>query len=136
MNSSIQDSGLDYQSNGDGTVPWWQRKNARITEIENEVNAGSFGARTSELPVHPVQRTWVPPQPPPVAMAAAAEAIRRPKPPVQKEQLGNDLPSAHPSDVSDELQRITKISESGGALELSNGSPPLGSPEIQEEYSL
>lgn len=136
MNSSIQDNGLDYQSNGDGTVPWWQRKNARITEIENEVNAGSFGARTSELPVQPVQRTWVPPQPPPVAMAAAAEAIRRPKPPVQKEQLGNDLPVAPPSDVSDELQRITKISESGGALELSNGSPPLGSPEIQEEYSL
>ncbi|BBH03819.1 peroxin 14 [Prunus dulcis] len=136
LNSSIQDNGLDYQSNSDGTVPWWQRKNARITEIENEVNAGSFGARTSELPVQPVQRTWVPPQPPPVAMAAAAEAIRRPKPPVQKEQLGNDLPIAPPSDVSDELQRITKISESGGALELSNGSPPLGSPEIQEEYSL
>ncbi|PQQ16451.1 peroxisomal membrane protein PEX14 [Prunus yedoensis var. nudiflora] len=136
LNSSIQDNGLDYQSNSDGTVPWWQRKNARITEIENEVNAGSFGARTSELPVQPVQRTWVPPQPPPVAMAAAAEAIRRPKPPVQKEQLGNDLPIAPPSDVSDELQRITKISESGGALELSNGSSPLGSPEIQEEDSL
>lgn len=141
MNSSIQDNGLNYLSNGDSTVSRWQqqqRKNPRITEIENEVNGGSYGVRTSE---QPVQRTWVPPQPPPVAMAAAAEAIRRPKPSVQKEQLGNDLPFSHPSEVTDgpsqgtdELQRITKIAESGGAPEQINGSSPLGSTtEIQEE---
>ncbi|KAM2076104.1 hypothetical protein FF1_038933 [Malus domestica] len=144
LNSSIQDNGLNYLSNGDSTVSRWQqqqRKNPRITEIENEVNGGSYGIRTREQPVQPVQRTWVPPRPPPVAMAAAAEAIRRPKPPVQKEQLGNDLPFSHPSEVTDgpsqgtdELQRITKIAESGGAPEQINGSSPLGSTtEIQEE---
>ncbi|KAM1322564.1 hypothetical protein PS2_015115 [Malus domestica] len=140
LNSSIQDNGLNYQSNGDSTVPWWQQqqKNSRITEIENEVNGGSYGVRTSE---QPVQRTWVPPQPPPVAMAAAAEAIRRPKPSVQKEQLGNDLPIAHPSeatngpsDGADELQRVTKLAESVGESEQINGSSPLNSTtEIQEE---
>ncbi|PQQ02898.1 peroxisomal membrane protein PEX14 [Prunus yedoensis var. nudiflora] len=121
LNSSIQDNGLDYQSNSDGTVPWWQRKNARITEIENEVNAGSFGARTSELqqPVQPVQRTWVPPQPPQLQWQRQLKLFDG-----QNHQCRKNS------------WRITKISESGGALELSNGSSPLGSPEIQEEDSL
>ncbi|XP_048443773.1 peroxisomal membrane protein PEX14-like isoform X1 [Pyrus x bretschneideri] len=140
LNSSIQDNGLNYQSKGDSTVSWWQQqqKNSRITEIESEVNGGSYGVRTSE---QPVQRTWVPPQPPPVAMAVAAEAIRRPKPSVQKEQLGNDLPIARPSEATngpseaaDELQRVTKIAESGGESKQINGSSPLNSTtEIQEE---
>ncbi|GLT72071.1 hypothetical protein SLA2020_440360 [Shorea laevis] len=114
------------------SVPWWQRKNVKITEIENEdeLKAGSFGVRTNE---QPVQRRWVPPQPPPVAMAEAAEAIRRPKPSVPREQLADDQSVAHPSDVTDELQRITKISESGGAVETNGGSPGLNSSEIQED---
>lgn len=132
LNSNVQDNGLMYQSNGDSSVPWWQRKNAKITEIENEdeLKAGSFGVRTNE---QPVQRRWVPPQPPPVAMAEAAEAIRRPKPSVPREQLADDQSVAHPSDVTDELQRITKISESGGAVETNGGSPGLNSSEIQED---
>lgn len=109
----------------------WQKKNVKITEIENEeLNAGSYGVRTSE---QPVQRSWVPPQPPPVAMPEAAEAIRRPKPSVQREQIADDQSLAPPSDVTDELQRITKISESGGIVEINGGGSGLNSSDIQEE---
>lgn len=72
------------------------------------------------------QRSWVPPQPPPVVMPEAAEAIRRPKPQakIDQEAAANDDQSG----VSDELQKITKLSESGG-----DGSGRLQITEIQEE---
>jgi len=137
LNSKFQDNGITYQLNGDSSVPWWQRKNDKIIEIENgdELKAGSNGLRTSE---QPVQRMWVPPQPPPVAMPEAAEAIRRPKQSVQREQLADDQSVAQPLDVTDELLRITKISESGGAVEVNGvevngGSSVLNSSEIQED---
>ncbi|KAL5544205.1 hypothetical protein UlMin_007989 [Ulmus minor] len=131
LNSAVQDNGLGYPSNGDGSVPWWQRKNVRISEVanEDEFKAGSYAAPTNELPI---KRSWVPPQPPPVAMAEAAEAIRRPKPLVQKEPSTEDQTVAPPSDVTDELQRVTKIAESGGAVEVNGGSYSLSSSEIQE----
>ncbi|XP_015882589.3 peroxisomal membrane protein PEX14 isoform X1 [Ziziphus jujuba] len=129
LNTKVQDNGSVYQSNGDSSVPGWQRRNARITEIENE--DGSYGSRANE---RPVQRTWVPPQPPPVLMPEAAEAIRRPKPSVQKESAADGQFVAQPSDITDELQKATKLSESGGAIEINGGS----SNEIQEagDYSL
>uniref|UniRef100_A0A5B6ZU44 Peroxisomal membrane protein PEX14 n=1 Tax=Davidia involucrata TaxID=16924 RepID=A0A5B6ZU44_DAVIN len=133
LNSKLQDNGLINQLNGESSVPWWQRKNVRITEIEteDEPNTGSSGVLTNE---RPVQRSWVPPQPPPVAMAEAAAAIRQPKKPsFQKEQLTDDQLAAHPSDVTDELQRITKISESGGVVEANGGSSVPNTSEIQEE---
>jgi peroxin-14 len=40
---------------------------------------------------------------------------------------------SHPIDTADELQRITKISESGGAVEINGGGSVLNSSEIQEE---
>lgn len=134
--TKAQDNGLIYQSNGDSSTPRWQRKNVRITEIESEDDpkTGSYGAQTSE---RPVQRTWVPPQPPPVLMPEAAEAIRRPKPSTQKDLLTDDQLIAQASDVTDELQRVTKVSESGGAIESNGGSSALKSSEIQEakDYS-
>ncbi|KAM5572042.1 peroxisomal membrane protein PEX14 [Rosa sericea] len=138
FSSSTQENGLNYL-NGDSSVPWWQRKTPSITEIENE---DEVKAASSQVVRQPVQRAWVPPQPPPVAMPEAAEAIRRPKPSVQRESLGNDQAVARSSsDVTDELQRVTKISESGGALEMnngnaaeiSNGNSYLNSTEIHEE---
>ncbi|KAK4568602.1 hypothetical protein RGQ29_004140 [Quercus rubra] len=147
LNSKVQDNGVTYQLNGDSSVPWWQQKNVKITEIENgdELKAGIYGQRISEPPV---QRSWVPPQPPPVAMPEAAEAIRRPKPAVQREQLVDDQSVVNPSDATDELLRITKISESGGAMEvnggssvlnsrveINGGSSVLNSSEIQEDHS-
>ncbi|KAA8540822.1 hypothetical protein F0562_024785 [Nyssa sinensis] len=106
FNSKLQDNGLTNQLNGDSSVPWWQRKN----------------------------RSWVPPQPPPVAMPEAAAAIRQPKKPsFPKEQLADDQVVAHPSDVTDELQRITKISESGGLVDATGGSSMPNTSEIQEE---
>ncbi|XP_076959579.1 peroxisomal membrane protein PEX14-like [Bidens hawaiensis] len=107
--------------NGDGAAPWWQQKNARITEIDAEENKTGYPGATNE---RPVQRTssWVPPQPPPVAMAEAAAAIRQPKKsPFEKEQLTDEQFLARSAEVSDELQRITKISESGGVAADSGG---------------
>lgn len=132
MIAKVQDNGQNHQLDDDISVPWWQRKNVRITEVENEdeTKAGAYGMQNNEPPV---QRTWVPPQPPPVVMPEAAEAIRRPKPSVQKEEVAGDRSVSQASDVTDELQRITKISETGGAQETNGEGPVLNSSEIQEE---
>nr|TKR68991.1 peroxisomal membrane protein PEX14-like isoform X2 [Populus alba] len=131
LNSKVRDNGI-YQFDGESTAPWLQRKNAGIAEIDNEdeVKAGPYGGQNNQ---QPVRRTWVPPRPPPVVMAEAAEAIRRPKQSIQKEQLEDDRSVSHPTDTADELQRITKISESGGAVEINGGGSVLNSSEIQEE---
>ncbi|WCJ36069.1 Peroxisomal membrane protein PEX14 [Euphorbia peplus] len=135
--SKVQENGLNYPGDGESAVPWWQqKKNGRITEIENEdqLKAGSVTARTAE---QPIQRTWVPPLPPPVVMPEAAEAIRRPKQSVQKEQLLEDQSASQSAaDVTDELQRITKIAESGGEPEYNGGLSDLNSSEIKEEQEL
>lgn len=105
------------QFNGSSSTPWWQRKNARITEIESE-DEQKFGSSGVPINERPVPRSWVPPQPPPVAMAEAAAAIRQPKKSsLQKDQLTDDQLLERTSEISDELQRITKISESGGVAE-------------------
>lgn len=126
LQSQGSGDGLNYEykdnlTNGDSSTPWWQRKNARITEIEAE-NEQKFGYTAAPTEVRPVQRSWVPPQPPPVAMPEAVAAIRQPKKPLfQKEKLTDDELIARSSEISDDLQRITKISESGGLIEA-NGS--------------
>ncbi|XP_044477350.1 peroxisomal membrane protein PEX14-like isoform X2 [Mangifera indica] len=133
LNTRVQDNGQNYLIDDESPLPWWQRKHVKITEVENEdeVKTGPYGVRTNG---QPVQRAWVPPQPPPVAMAEAAEAIRRPKPAVPKEQLAGDKSVSNNSDVTDELQRITKISEAGGAVEEMNcGGLAMNTSEIQEE---
>jgi peroxin-14 len=129
--SNPQDNGPNYSSNGDGPVPWWQQKNPRITEVESEdeLKTRSYGPPTTE---QPIRRSWVPPQPPPVAMPEAAEAIRRPKSLSQKELSADDQSETRSSDVTDELQRITKISESGGPVESYSESSLMNSSEIQE----
>ncbi|GLU20715.1 hypothetical protein SLE2022_368990 [Rubroshorea leprosula] len=134
LDYKVQVNGLNYLED-ESSVPWGQKKNVRITEIanENEVKTGTSGVRTSD----PVQRVWVPPQPPPVAIPEAAEAIRRPKPSakeaVKQEELGENQSVTQSSGVTDELQRITKISESGGTVEINGGVSSLNSSEIQEE---
>ncbi|GER56846.1 peroxisomal membrane protein PEX14 [Striga asiatica] len=96
-------------------TPWWQQKQSPIiTEMEtgNESKSGPGSER-------PVKRAaWVPPQPPPVVMPEAAAAIRQPK---KSSVLTDDqLLAAQPTEeITDELQRITKISESGGNNESS-----------------
>ncbi|KAK6249486.1 Peroxisome membrane anchor protein Pex14p [Theobroma cacao] len=133
----VQDNGLNYLVDDESSTPWWQRKNVRITEVENEdeLKAGPYGVKTNEPPV---QRTWVPPQPPPVAMPEAAEAIRRPKSSALKEaakqeELAEDQSVARPLEATDELNRITKISESAGAVEINGGFSSMNSTEIQEQ---
>ncbi|XP_004508866.1 peroxisomal membrane protein PEX14 isoform X2 [Cicer arietinum] len=116
------------QSNGDDPMPWWQKKNVRIREIEeNESSGAPYGTASSQ---QPLQRVWVPPQPPPIAMAEAAEAIRRPKQAVQKEQVSENQSVAQSSDISGEVNGIPKPAESEG-VERSNGSSIISSSEIQ-----
>ncbi|XP_060204847.1 peroxisomal membrane protein PEX14-like isoform X3 [Lycium barbarum] len=112
----------DNLTNGDSSTPWWQRKNARITEIEPE-NEKKFGSTAAPTEVRPVQRSWVPPQPPPLVKPEAVVAIRQPKKPLfQKEKLTDDELMDRSSEISDDLKRITKISESGGLTEANDSS--------------
>lgn len=129
LNSLVQNNGLTYE-NDNPSVPWWQKRNVNITEIDNnELKVGSSNGLSAEKPV---QRAWVPPQPPPVALPEAAEAIRRPKPTIQKEQFTDEQLATQPN-VTDELQKATKISESGGAIDYENLG--VSSSEIQVEDS-
>ncbi|PWA73644.1 peroxin 14 [Artemisia annua] len=124
-----------YQSNGEGSAPWWQQKNARVTEVEPEENKTEYPGGSSERPVQ--RSSWVPPQPPPVAMAEAAAAIRQPKKsPLEKEQqLTDDQFLSRSTELTDELQRVTKIAESGGVPpDVGSGSSVMGNTsEIQTE---
>ncbi|GAA0161749.1 primary active transporter [Lithospermum erythrorhizon] len=130
-NSSVEFQ--DNQLNGTSSAPWWQQKNVNISEIEteDEQKMGPSGVSPIE---RTAQRSWVPPRPPPVAMAEAAAAIRQPKkPPSQKEHLTDDQLLSQDSNASDELQRITKISEAGGSEEANGGSSgPLSTNEMQK----
>ncbi|CAJ1975142.1 unnamed protein product [Sphenostylis stenocarpa] len=94
---------LQYQANGklqdsgENSVPWWQTKNIRIKEIDNEIEYNVASAASNQ---QAVQRLWVPPQPPPIAMPEAAEAIRRPRSLVQKEVVQDDQSAPHLSEFS------------------------------------
>ncbi|CAF2037010.1 BnaA09g06240D [Brassica napus] len=119
----------DESSNG----PWWQQKNPRSADFGYETTtARSIGIQNETSTTEPAaiqkQRSWVPPQPPPVVMPEAAEAIRRPKPQAKIDQEVVAAASDDQSGVSDELQKVTKFSESGG-----DGSGRLEITEIQEE---
>ncbi|RAL38088.1 hypothetical protein DM860_000782 [Cuscuta australis] len=108
---------LSSSSNGGGgsRIPWRPQTPAKITEIEPEYEPdfGSSGIPTNNSA--PPPRSWVPPQPPPVSMAEAAAAIRQPKKSLlQKDPTVDDQSQGGVSGVSEDLQMITKISESGG----------------------
>jgi len=113
-NGKVQDSG------GDNSVPWWQTKNIRIKEIDNEIEYNVASVASSQ---QPVQRVWVPPQPPPIAMAAAAEAIRRPKSVVQKEAVPDDQSAPNSSESNG--------SNSEDAIEGNDINSLVSSGEIQ-----
>ncbi|KAK7265690.1 hypothetical protein RJT34_33313 [Clitoria ternatea] len=130
VNPKAQDS---PQLNGEEPLPWWQRKNVRIKEIENENESNGVPYATAPSQ-QAVQRMWVPPQPPPIAMPEAAEAIRRPKPVVQKEQMSDNQSVSNSSDISDDANRIPKQLESEGAVEGCSVSSVLSSGEIQEDH--
>ncbi|CAN1774789.1 Peroxisomal membrane protein PEX14 [Linum perenne] len=133
LDLGVQNNGVNYQVDGESSVvPWWQKKNARITELNYE-EAKPIPPVRQPLE-QPIQRTWVPPRPPPIAMAEAGEVIRRPKP--ERETLGDDqsVYQSQPAEVTDELQRVTKISEPGGEMEMHNGGAEInrGSSKVGE----
>ncbi|XP_058749393.1 peroxisomal membrane protein PEX14 isoform X2 [Vicia villosa] len=122
--TKVQDT---TQSNGDDPSHWWQKKNVRIREIDENVSNGAPNGTTPSQ--QPLPRAWVPPQPPPIAMAEAAEAIRRPKQAVQKEPVSDNQSETQSSDTSDSngVHEIPKPLETDGAVEGSN----VSSNEIQ-----
>ncbi|PIN15524.1 Peroxisomal membrane anchor protein (peroxin) [Handroanthus impetiginosus] len=123
----------DNQLNGDNGAPWLRGKNVRITEVESS-DEQKFGPTNLLGNDRPVQRSWVPPQPPPVVMPEAAAAIRQPKKASnQTEQMTDDQLLARSASVTDELQRITKISESGGPVEANGESSVVHLNEIAKE---
>jgi len=113
-NGKVQDSG------GENSVPWWQTKDIRIREMDNEIEYNVASAASSQ---QPVQRMWVPPQPPPIAMPEAAEAIRRPKSVVQKEAV--------PDDQSAPTSSESNGSSSEDAIEGNGINSLVSSGEIQ-----
>ncbi|URE45994.1 Peroxisomal membrane anchor protein (Pex14p) conserved region [Musa troglodytarum] len=105
---------------------WWSKKSTKITEIETE------GEERKQFDERPQQRGWVPPQPPAVVLPEAADAIRRPKPPVQKQQSGDEQ-SVASSDVGKEMEMRTDsvaVAENSGSMAFSTSQI-----EIQEEKS-
>ena len=96
--------------------------------------SGSNGTASIDLPT---QRRWVPPQPPPVSMPEAAVAIRQPKSSIPKDVNVRAEDAAKPITDVDELQKITKISELGGQLDVTGitGSSEITTSEIQEHVT-
>lgn len=86
------------RNGNDTSEPWWLKKNVRITELEPEEEQKQLPHGSIEAYERPKQRGWVPPQPPSVVMPEAAVAIRRPKPPVQKQQSGDERSVASSDD--------------------------------------
>ncbi|KAK7317183.1 hypothetical protein RJT34_01191 [Clitoria ternatea] len=115
LNSKIQD-------NVDNPGPWWRTKNVSIKEIDSEIEYNGAPAASSQ---QPIQRMWVPPQPPPITMPEAAEAIKRRKALVQKEVIPDDQSVAHSSDMSNGLK-------SEGALEGSSVNSLVSSGLIED----
>ncbi|KAI4326743.1 hypothetical protein MLD38_032022 [Melastoma candidum] len=125
------ENGFASQTNGGGSVPWRQKKNVRITELDqdDELKASKYSSQWSE---QAARSTWVPPQPPPIAMPEAAEAIRRPKATAQKE-LTDDQLMARTFEMSEESQKVAEISEYGGAVDaLGSGMQTGSSSETRE----
>ncbi|KAK9669423.1 hypothetical protein RND81_13G128800 [Saponaria officinalis] len=122
----------------DSSAPWWQKKNARITEVENgdgyKSVGGSIDAVVADRP--PVRR-WVPPQPPPVSMPEAAIAIRQPKSSIPKDGNLRAEEAVQPVSGLEELQRVAEFSESGGHLERNGGimNSHVNVSEIQEKVT-
>ncbi|CAI8609922.1 unnamed protein product [Vicia faba] len=132
--TKVQDT---TQSNGDDPSPWWQKKNVRIREIDENVSNGAPNGTTPSQ--QPLQRVWVPPQPPPIAMAEAAEAIRRPKQAVQKEPASDNQSVTQSSDTSNSngVHEIPKPLETDGAVEGSNvssGEIQVGQEDHETKY--
>lgn len=139
LNSKVQDNG-HTQMNGnslgsksDSAEPWWRPKTVKNSEIEpmmDDQNASSYGTTGSNG--LPVQRGWVPPQPPSVAVPEAMSAIWQPKSMIQKEQTGDE--QLKPSEGgNDETARITEVSKAAAVVERPDGMADFNPSERQEE---
>lgn len=114
---------LNRELNGASTVPW-QQNNVRITEI-GDGDWQKVGSSAVSVIEKGVRRSWIPPLPPPVAMAEAAAAIRQSnKPSFQKELTDGQL-LAHSLDMTNEMKGTTVISESGDVVEANAVSSSL-----------
>ncbi|XP_031476358.1 peroxisomal membrane protein PEX14 [Nymphaea colorata] len=127
----------------DYSEPSWQRKTVKISEIEPE-RAQMQMADEVTLDDRPVHRGWVPPPPPPFAMPEAADAIRRPKSLIPKEQMVPhsgvteeiETLGTHSSSVVSELKEVAELQKANVETShmISSGSSSY-SPEIEESVA-
>lgn len=118
-----------YDRAHDMTDPGWT-KTVKITEIEPE---GEERRQLSYQTERPIQRGWVPPQPPSVVMPEAAAAIRHPKPSVQKQLSVDEQTVVQSSEVGEGV-----ASASGSMIDVATSGGPdvdMNQTEIQEEHS-
>ncbi|KAL6010967.1 hypothetical protein ACLOJK_001410 [Asimina triloba] len=117
---------------GDGSEPSWRQKSVRITEMEPNHDDRRTTYRSSSYE-RPMQRTWVPPLPPPVAMPEAAAAIRQPKSSVPKDVLTEEQLMKSQENGNDQVEQATKAPDSAAVVESFDGiSGSNNSSEIQE----
>lgn len=90
-------SGNMENGSHDSSEPWWKKKTVKISEVESDSEETRRQQQQQQQPSfpyngggsvdRPVQRIWVPPQPPGVVVPEAAAAIRQPKSAGQKHHL-------------------------------------------------
>lgn len=90
-------SGNMENGSHDSSEPWWKKKTVKISEVESDSEETRRQQQQQPQPSfpyngggsvdRPVQRIWVPPQPPGVVVPEAAAAIRQPKSAGQKHHL-------------------------------------------------
>ncbi|KAK4776754.1 hypothetical protein SAY86_005442 [Trapa natans] len=134
LNSGVQNNGSVSKSQGNKSGPWSQpANNLRITDLENEGEIKSGSQRTSSHE-QSIKRSWVPPQPPHVAMPEAAEAIRRPKPTIPGERLPHEQKLSGPSDVTNNESAMTTKTDEANETANDNGvNTELNPSRMQEE---
>ncbi|XP_072999015.1 peroxisomal membrane protein PEX14-like isoform X1 [Typha latifolia] len=131
LTSEAQDN---YGALSQNSEPWWRKKVVKINETEPRVEEPRQFPYTTITNERPIQRGWVPPQSPPIAMPEAAAAIRHQKASIHKQQSG-DVRSVASSD--DGETGMQKASDSVvNEVEVS-ASTVMGRSysEIQEERS-
>ncbi|KAL0925015.1 hypothetical protein M5K25_003321 [Dendrobium thyrsiflorum] len=111
INSQTQENG---QSQDISSEPWWRKKSVKITELEPEGEEPLRQLATNDWPPSS-QRTWVPPQPPTVAIPESAAAIRHPKPSLPIQDLSSDdekmIKSSMNSTVVSQQSEIEEVEE-------------------------
>lgn len=128
----IEDPGAQNEENGvssslngkphDSSEPWWKKKTVKISELDAETEEPrkqQFSHNIGMSHDRPIQRSWVPPQPPSVVIPEAATAIRQPKKQpsgeiARSEDGENSLGAASGRAITEPEAAAANVTESNG----------------------